>query len=90
MITAYLLSLTMQPGRRYAGWRWQRIARYVRRRDGHRCAKCGRRGVVLHVHHKTPVSRGGRHWPWNLITLCAACHERAHGWDIDGDGRVGA
>lgn len=89
MITAYLLSLTMQPGRRYDGWRWQRIARYVRRRDGHRCAKCGRRGM-LHVHHKRPVSRGGWHWPWNLVTLCASCHERAHGWDIDGDGRVGA
>lgn len=89
MITAWLLSLTMQPGHRYAGWRWQTVARYVRRRDGWKCRQCGRRGM-LHVHHKRPVSRGGWHWPINLVSLCPSCHERAHGWDIDGDGRVGA
>ena len=88
MIVAWLVSLTMEPGCRYDGWRWRVLVRYVRKRDGCRCRKCGKRGM-LHVHHKRPVSEGGWHWPRNLITLCVGCHEKVHGWDMDGDGRVG-
>lgn len=89
MITAWLLALTMTPGRRYDGWRWKTIARYVRRRDRWQCRRCGRFHIPLHVHHKRWVSRGGSYFPTNLIALCGACHEREHWADLDHDGRIG-
>lgn len=89
MIWAWLVAATMRPGRRYWGWRWKLVARYVRRRDGKRCRRCGVKGVMLHVHHRLPVMRGGGYWPSNLVSLCVDCHEVAHGRDFDEDGRVG-
>ena len=88
MITAWLLALTMQPGRRYDGWRWKRIARYVRKRAGYRCERCHCR-ARLDVHHRRHVADGGGYWPWNLIALCPACHEKIHGRDLNHDGKVG-
>lgn len=88
MITAYLLSLTMRAGRRYQDWRWRQIARYVRRRAGHRCQWCGRK-TVLHVHHLRPVALGGSHSPANLVAICPGCHEHAHGRDLNHDGVTG-
>lgn len=87
-IGALLLGLTLRPGVRYTDWRWRYIARTRRRLDGGRCAECRGNGQTLHVHHVRPVAEGGNYLLWNLLTLCAACHERRHGWDIDGDGRV--
>lgn len=78
MLTAWLLSLTMRPGVRYSGWRWQRVADYVRRRDDFTCRNCRRRGWT--VHHVTPVSSGGSHRPGNLRTLCDDCHAEIHPW----------
>jgi 5-methylcytosine-specific restriction endonuclease McrA len=52
--------------------RWRVIAR-----DGGRCCVCGRgggRGVVLHVDHIVPVSKGGGNEDSNLRTLCSACN----------------
>lgn len=88
MILAWLVAATMRAGRRYRGWRWKRVARYVRRRDGHRCQKCGAEGVMLHVHHRQPVFKGGSHWPSNLVSLCGSCHVNAHGWDFTQAGRA--
>lgn len=49
----------------------------VLRRDGYRCQLCGRSandGVILHVDHVIPVSRGGRTVMSNLRTLCEECN----------------
>ncbi len=49
-------------------------------RDGFRCVLCGRspaieRGVVLHLDHIVPFSKGGRTTFENLRTLCASCNQ---------------
>ncbi|MGQ9554912.1 MAG: HNH endonuclease [Anaerolineae bacterium] len=49
----------------------------VLRRDHYRCQRCGKR-MNLHVHHKKPVSRGGKDELSNLITLCDECHAKQH------------
>lgn len=49
----------------------------VLRRDGFRCAYCGRgepEGVKLHIDHIVPVARGGRTELENLVTACATCN----------------
>ncbi|MFC7137372.1 HNH endonuclease [Halobaculum litoreum] len=40
-------------------------------------------GRALHVHHIVPVLAGGTSEPWNLITLCAACHRRVETYTKD-------
>lgn len=85
-----LLALTMTPGVRYNDFRWRYIAATRRAWDGHRCTRCHGNGQILHVHHRRPVSAGGNYALWNLETLCRSCHERTHGFDIDGDGNVSA
>lgn len=89
MVTAFLLALTMPAGKRITDWRWKVIAKYVRRRDGWKCRRCGRFNVQLHVHHKRWISRGGSYMPTNLVTLCGPCHERAHWADLNRDGVIG-
>lgn len=49
----------------------------IRQRDGGRCRWCGSRSN-LQVHHILYRSQGGPDEEWNLITLCEACHRRAH------------
>lgn len=49
------------------------------KRDNLRCKICGRSAdsssdIELHVHHITPVARGGGTVEHNLITLCMTCH----------------
>ena len=54
------------------GLRWD-----VLERDGHRCRYCGlgaEDGVVLHVDHKTPRSKGGKDTMENLLTACESCN----------------
>lgn len=49
----------------------------VLRRDGFRCAYCGRGesdGVKLHIDHLVPVARGGRSELDNLVTACQDCN----------------
>ncbi len=89
VLWATLLAATMTPGVRYRDWRWKTIARTRRQLDGRRCTGCRERGVVLNVHHRRAVPRGGSHYLWNLITLCQACHEAAHGRDLNHNGRRG-
>jgi HNH endonuclease len=53
-------------------------------RDGGRCTHIDSSGGRcatdrwLHLHHLTPVSRGGRNDPSNLTTLCSFHHDLAH------------
>ncbi|HDR74193.1 MAG TPA: HNH endonuclease [Methanoculleus sp.] len=56
-----------------AGWKALRTSILVR--DGGRCAVCGAI-THLHVHHidRDPTNDA----PGNLVTLCEACHARAH------------
>jgi hypothetical protein len=70
--------LTMRPGVRYNGRRWDIVRNYVLDRDGHECQDCGASYRLLHVHHKVPVSRGGSYQTKNLETLCHRCHARRH------------
>lgn len=49
----------------------------VLRRDGFRCQLCGATasdGVLLHVDHIVPVSKGGKTEMSNLRTLCERCN----------------
>lgn len=70
--------LTMRPGKRYSGWRWDVVRRYVYSRDRHECRECGYSYRQLFCHHKRPVALGGSYQTWNLETLCAECHARRH------------
>jgi 5-methylcytosine-specific restriction endonuclease McrA len=36
---------------------------------------------MMHVHHVTPVSRGGSNAPDNVVLLCPNCHAVAHWFD---------
>lgn len=49
----------------------------IMRRDGFKCVLCGasaKDGVILHVDHIIPVSKGGRSVRSNLRTLCERCN----------------
>ena len=48
-------------------------------RDGHTCRVRGCGAThFLEVHHLVARSKGGKHEPANLITLCSACHRLIH------------
>ena len=51
--------------------------RDVLRRDGYRCAKCGR-NTRLTLHHVVLMRDGGSGRLDNLTTLCEPCHQREH------------
>lgn len=46
--------------------------------DGYQCSNCGST-ESLQVHHVVPESLGGVDEVSNLRTLCADCHDKAHG-----------
>ncbi len=54
---------------------WKYLREVVLNRDGNHCqvSGCPSR-VTLHVHHQTPVSKGGEHVPNNLVSLCDFHH----------------
>jgi hypothetical protein len=59
----------------------------VLRRDGFRCAYCGRgepEGVKLHIDHIVPVARGGKTELENLVTACATCNIGKSATDLVG------
>jgi hypothetical protein len=59
----------------------------VLRRDGFRCAYCGRgepENVKLHIDHIVPVARGGRTELENLVTACATCNVGKSASDLVG------
>jgi 5-methylcytosine-specific restriction endonuclease McrA len=53
------------------------LRQQVLRRDGWRCQLCGMM-ANLEVHHKQFRSDSGDDSEQNLITLCAACHDKTH------------
>lgn len=67
---------------------WFEIRKKVLERDGYRCAaliKDSKGNVCrcnstnrLQVHHRKPLSKGGKTTALNLITLCERCHEARH------------
>lgn len=61
----------------YADQSWPKVRRAVLDRARGRCEGCGAR-ARLAVHHKRPLSQGGRNLVSNAIALCKACHGRAH------------
>ena len=72
-------------------WAWARTAKAIKRRDGGVCLVCLARGAAqtsdLEVHHIVPVKDDPDRLldESNLITLCAACHERAERGEIGKD-----
>jgi len=59
--------------------RWQAARAAAVRRDGFRCAACGRADDgALHVHHVVPRDLGGADELANLISLCPGCHAARH------------
>ena len=67
----------------YKTKRWQRLRAAVLRRDGYACQICKRYGRLTPadtVHHVLPRQEWPAHeWqPWNLVSLCAACHDELH------------
>ncbi len=69
---------------------WDARRSAVQKRDDWTCQDCGVKsgphagddGVVLDVHHQTPLSEGGSNRFSNLITLCVDCHNNRHEHDI--------
>ena len=55
------------------------IRKRVLERDGWRCQECGSM-KNLQVHHMKRRSQLGGDMMANLITLCASCHGKCHGW----------
>jgi len=58
---------------------WDTIRAEILSRDGHQCQESdGYCSGVLHVHHITPLSKGGTNQAHNLITLCVFHHSMKH------------
>lgn len=57
-------------------WDWQARVELIKKRDGHKCVKCGRpeSEMGLHVDHIIEVSKGGSTANYNLRSLCPICH----------------
>lgn len=49
----------------------------IHERDGRRCRICGSQNSLT-VHHKLPVSRGGKSNEENCVTWCSLCHKWYH------------
>lgn len=67
----------------YKSKRWQRKQKGIMRRDRYMCQWCKRYGrnvqatVVHHIEHADTHPELG-YTDSNLISLCAACHNKAH------------
>ena len=60
-----------------SGRRWRRLRSRILDRDGWRCRKCGKAGI-LEVDHIQPLEDGGSDEPDNLQVLCRGCHIAKH------------
>ena len=71
---------------------WERRKSEIRRQSSG-CANCLAGRGPLHVHHITPISRGGNHRLINLVLLCERCHSDSHNgqvFDENHDHDIGA
>lgn len=78
-------------GKRGYGYSWQKLAEWVRQRDGHLCQECLRNGRVTAgrpVDHIVAKAKGGTDDPSNLETLCHECHSRKTVVEDGGLGRT--
>jgi 5-methylcytosine-specific restriction endonuclease McrA len=50
--------------------------RNILKRDGHKCAYCGRGDLPLTIDHVVPRSRGGADSWENLVAACLPCNNR--------------
>ena len=57
---------------------WEERKVSARNRIGF-CERCFKSHIILHVHHKVHISRGGNHKLENLEVLCEDHHSSAHG-----------
>ena len=57
---------------------WPERRQQVVNRDGEQCSVCGNY-YRLHLHHVSPLSKGGSNKIFNLKILCEDCHSKAHG-----------
>jgi len=46
------------------------------KRDGHKCAYCGRGDLPFTIDHVIPKSKGGEDTWENLVTACLPCNNR--------------
>ena len=56
---------------------WKRLRERILERDGWRCTRCGKSGM-LECDHVVPVVAGGTDAPENLRALCRGCHIARH------------
>lgn len=61
----------------YTDPEWDENRNLALERDGCKCRYCHSRRR-LRVHHIRPLSMGGTHDLWNLVTLCSNCHAQDH------------
>lgn len=61
----------------YGSFWWPIVRDAVLERDRSRCQMCGSTDR-LEVHHIMLRHCGGADHPYNLVVLCAACHDRIH------------
>lgn len=72
----------------YKSRRWKILRASILRRDAYQCRECRRYGKAVQadtVHHVYPAQPYPQ-WawaPWNLLSLCFACHNAMH--DRDGE-----
>jgi RNA-directed DNA polymerase len=57
-------------------YQWRETCAEVRKRDKHRCTRCGRTDGPKNVHHKAARRHGGTDDLENLVTLCQQCHSQ--------------
>ena len=67
----------------YKSWRWKHLRQSILRRDRFQCRECRRYGLAVNatvVHHAYPAEDFPEFaWcPWNLLSLCSACHNAMH------------
>jgi 5-methylcytosine-specific restriction endonuclease McrA len=72
--------LAKRPRLRLDSHSYKELCRQVMERDNWRCQVCGLQ-QNLQVHHKQLRSQQGSDEDFNLITLCAGCHEKQHRGD---------
>jgi len=66
----------------WKGGKWKFIKEQALLRDEYKCVICGF-DFAVHVHHITPLTKGGTNEFSNLITLCPNHHSMVHAGAID-------